>query len=325
MSRLIGYFFVLLILQLGGPIRAAKKITAFGLPGCIEIKNENTRVVLDPNIGGRVLIYEINGKNILYFDSEHEGITDGYAIQRIDAGRFDFGPTQTLPKRDVYWKGKWKAEITGEYSGRLISQVDTVLMIQLIRDFVLDKNSSKLTCTQTIKNIGSRSKELFHWGRTFVHGGGISLTPLNPESRFPLGYIAYYKHDKEMAMHFKVIDEPNLRVRDHILEIFGPTRCGKLVMDGEDGWMGYISPDDLLFVKKFKHHPQGHYGEMTAATMSVWSAEHNVYEIEPYGPLEEIKPGQSVSFTEEWYLIEYTFPKDAMLNLNKIKQIIRHL
>ena len=34
-------------------------------PGCIELSNDSVRVVLEPNLGGRVIAYELNGKNVL--------------------------------------------------------------------------------------------------------------------------------------------------------------------------------------------------------------------------------------------------------------------
>ena len=48
-------------------------ITQYGFNNCIELKNNEVRVVLEPNIGGRVLVYELNGKNVLYRDSTQDG------------------------------------------------------------------------------------------------------------------------------------------------------------------------------------------------------------------------------------------------------------
>ncbi len=306
-------------------LSSADWVTELGLPGCIEISNGSTRVVLDPNIGGRVLIYEVNGKNILYNDAANEGITDGYSIQRIDAGRFDFGPTRVLPTRDLYYKGKWKAEITGELSARMISQVDPKLNVLVIRDFELDKNSSRLRCTQTLTNTGEEVKYLFCWGRTFVHGGGISLTPVNPHSRYPDGHVGYLRCDNQQVMIYQHEEDPNVRIRDNILETLGTTNYSKFVMDGEEGWMAYLSPEDLLFIKTFEFFPDKKYGEMTAATTSIWQTENKIYEIEPYGPLEEVKPGQSISFTENWDLIDYQFPDDMLPDLKFIRQMVSDL
>lgn len=321
-SRYLGKIFISFIIAsaLSMNLYSAERVTEYGLPDCIELNNGSTRVVLDPNIGGRVLVYEINGKNILYFDKAHEGITDGYSIQRIDAGRFDFGPTRVLPKRDLYFKGKWKAEITGELSARMTSQVDPALNVLVVRDFVLDKKTSRLSCTQTFTNIGKEAKYLCAWGRTFVHGGGISLTPINPHSRYPDGHIGYLQCNNQNVMVYQHAEDPNVRIRDNILETLGTTNYSKFVMDGEEGWMAYLSPEDLMYIKTFEFFPNKKYGEMTAATASIWQFEDRIYEIEPYGPLERVEPGQSISFTENWDLIEYPFPEDKLADLKSIRK-----
>lgn len=326
MNKTTFFSQLFLILSIGifyGGLSAAEIVKAHGLPNCIEIRNNNTRVVLDPNIGGRVLIYEVNGKDILYFGPENEGITDGFKIKRIDAGRFDFGPTQVLPQRNLYFKGKWEAEITGDLSVRMVSQVDPAINVLVIRDFILDKETSKLTCIQELKNVGAESKNLYSWSRTFVHGGGISLTPINPNSRFPDGHIGYSNCDGTSVMQYKHENDPNVRIRENILETIGTTNYGKFCMDGEEGWMGYLSPENLIFIKKFKFFPNKKYGEMTAATTSIWQTENKIYEIEPYGPMELVQAGESISFTEYWYLEDYQFPTDMLPDLGEIRRKVK--
>ena len=158
-----------------------KIVNEYGFENCIELYNETTRVVIEPNRGGRVLIYELNGNNILWIDPRNEIKTD-IAEKRtgsLDAGRFDIGPEMTAPRHRVLWSGKWEGQITGPRTATLISQEDISTGVQLIRTFTLDENSSHLSCTQLIKNVSKETKRYFFWARTFVEGGGISMTPLN--------------------------------------------------------------------------------------------------------------------------------------------------
>jgi len=320
-----GLILILLIAGGHNALFSADWVTEYGLAGCIELRNPTTRVVLDPNIGGRVLVYEVHGRNILYFNPDHHGITDGYKIQRIDAGRFDFGPTRVLPNRDLYFKGQWKAEITGEHSARMVSQVDPALDVRVVREFELDPKTSRLICIQTLINVGDEVKYLFCWGRTFVHGGGITLTPVNPNSRYPEGHIGYLPCQGKTMMSFKHDEDPNVRIRDNILETLGITKYKKFVMDGREGWMGYLSPEDLMYIKKFKFFPDKKYGEMTAPTTSIWQWQDKIYEIEPYGPYEQVKPGESISFIENWYLFEHPFPADQKPDLQRIRRKVSQL
>ena len=51
------------------------------------------------------------------------------------------------------------------------------------------------------------------------------------------------------------------------------------------------------------------YNEAAGLTLSVWSPRGPQIELEPIGPRERLKPGESASFTEEWWLLSHPFPK----------------
>ena len=80
-----------------------------------------------------------------------------------------------------------------------------------------------------------------------------------------------------------------------------------------EGWFSYLIPNDLLFVKKYPVFPEKNYAERIPMTISIWYVENfretlTTAELEPIGPLETIAPGERVSFTEDWYLVEHGFP-----------------
>lgn len=297
-------------------------ITQYGYNNCIELKNNDVRVVLEPNMGGRIIVYELDGKNVLYHDPSQDGVVYNSEGKNVNpsGGRFDIGPEKITPRRPTLFLGKWEGKIIGNREAQLISQSDTSTGVQLIRNFKLDNQSSKLTYTQVIKNVSNETKYYCAWSRTFAKGGGISLTPLNKRSRFPKGFIVYGPGN---VMDFMPAPEPNVRVRNGILEIFGPPERPKFVMDVSDGWLGYITKDDQLFIKKFTIYPDRVYGEMTGANVSIWYYKDVMCEIEPIGPMETIKPGQEVSFTEVWYLLDYKYPEDKLIDQNKFADIIK--
>jgi hypothetical protein len=298
-------------------------ISIFGYDNCIEIKNDVARVVLDPNVGGRILVYSINGKNILYINHEMDGKIwkEGTPRFEVTAGRFDIGPEKTTPPRKSFFN-TWTGEITGNNSARMVSQIDTVLGVQLIRDFILMEGSSQLKCIQHIKNISNTVQTYAHWSRTFATGGGICLVPLNPNSRLPKGYAIYRPND---LLDFDPAAEENLKTRDGILEILGPPSDPKLVMDSNQGWLAYIAKDDLLFVKKFKADENRLYGDMLSNQVSIWYYKNEKCEVEPIGPIETIAPGHYVSFTEDWWLMPFEYPEDKKVDIDKVKNIVKKL
>jgi hypothetical protein len=303
--------------------RDARIITQNLYPGCIELSNQETRVVLEPNLGGRILVYETNGKNILYIMPEFDGKIYEPGVQITpSAGRSDIGPERAIPQHPILWLGKWEARITGPGEAEMTSQKDSATGVQLIRKFKLAEKGSKLEFTQIIRNISNEPKTYCHWSRTFVNGNGISLAPVDETSKFPGGYL---NSGPPSTTNAASEDKPELRVREGVFEILGPTANPKFYTDSYTGWLAYISPDNLLFIKKFTTYPEKTYGDRGNATASIYYFRDQFCEIEPIGPMELIQSGKEASFTETWYLMEYPFPANRLADLNAIKAIIATL
>lgn len=327
---LISTLVIIAVTLLGGCTSAlletatpgAALIDYYGYTDCIALENENTRVILGPHCGGRVLEYAWKGTNSLRLDPQQAGwlYEPGKPTIKLEGGRFDIGPETVIPSHPNLWLGKWQAQITGPRSARMTSIADPATGVQLIREFKLDKNSSKLTCTQIIKNVSKQTKRYCHWSRTFLPGGGICLIPLSDYSRFPNKYISY--QGRSPLINFKPSD-PKITVRDGFLEMRPMPRYPKIGTDSYVGWLCYLTKDDMMFVKRFPTYPDRVYNEMTAMTVSVWYSKRNICELEPIGPMETIVPGKSASFTEQWWLLPYKFPGlEAKIDYNEVTKFV---
>jgi hypothetical protein len=298
----------------------AKFTEYHGYKQAVELQRGNVRAVLCPEVGGRPLEFSIDGKNCLYLDDQ-EGPRQPGKQPAVTAGRFDFGPEMTTPPHQKLFGGEWTAEISGDYSARLISQRDDATGVQLIRDFELKdgKNSPWLSCRQTIINISAEPKEYCHWGRSFAQGNGICFIPLEGKSRFPSKYALY---EDGGIINVKAKDD-NIRERGGLLEILAAPRKPKLGFDSYAGWLAYLMPGDLLFTKRFATYPDRVYNEAAGLTISVWYPPGNRVELEPIGPRERLAPGEAASFTEEWYLSSFPFPKSGeQVDLTKLKAAV---
>jgi len=322
-------FFFLGALLLCGTVQGqtvASYIAAFGYDSCLQLKNKSITVVIEPNAGGRVLSYALNGINVIYEDSLQNGWKSTPQMPRskghLAGGRFDIGPSRTKPNTDVFFFGKWKAEIIQQNKVRLISKTDPVTKLFLIREFVLDASSSKLAITQTIVNAGHTNHKAGFWGRTFARGNGICVIPVNAQNRFPEKYIMFMNRDTINMFP----SDTNIVVIDDLLVIKGPPQKPKLEMDvSKEGWIAYASVNHLLFVKKFDVSEDKQYGEVTASNASIWYNGTQMTEIEPIGPWELIGPGFRKSFTEYWYLSKYEFPVTREIDTESFKKLIKQL
>ena len=316
--------------MLVSPLIAAEKtagarvVKYYGYEDCIRLENKDTQVTLCPAAGGRVLEYSWKGVNALYLPPGDEGWTyqSGKQGGRMSAGRFDIGPEQTIPQHPQLWMGRWTGKITGARSARLVSAKDKPTGVQLVREFTLDDQSSKLACKQTIVNISPVSKEYCHWSRTFALGGGTCVIPLTQPSRFPHGYVMY---GPGPAINYRP-EDPHIRRRDGFLEITAAPKFPKLGMDTYAGWFAYLMKNDLMFVKRFPADPDRVYNEVAGLTMSIWYPDGPMCELEPISPREKLEPGKSASFTETWWLLPHEFPEDnGEVDLKQVAaQVDRH-
>ena len=292
--------------------------TSFGRNSeLLKISNGEITVAVDLKVGARVMEYSKDGNNVIFVSPEYFKTTSD-----PDGGRCDIGPERIIPPRPETWKGSW--ELVEKSNGyiKIKSQVAKAAGVQLIREFKLDEKSSHLKFTQHIINVADSMQRYCHWSRTLAEVNGICLAPLNPNSRFPKGYITYAGSG---LLDYLPEGGENERVRNGVLEITGPPENAKFVTDASDGWLAYITQDDQLFIKKFEIYPDKKYGEMTAATVSIWYNKDGICEIEPIGPWEWIESGKSISFTEHWYLMDYNYPEDKKADLDAIRRMVRKL
>ena len=321
-TRLIAASAVLLVGHIGAEesTEGTALVDYFGYSECIALENDSARVVIT-GFGGRILEYAWKGKNALYLDPEQAGVTYTPGAQYFEAtgGRFDIGPEHTIPRHLDLWLGPWQGEITGPRSARMTSMANPATGVQLVRDFVLDPVSSHLRVTQTIRNISDADQHWCHWSRTFAPGGGIVLIPLTDNSRFPHKYIMY---GPGPVMDYRP-EDPNIRERNGFLEILGPPQRPKLGMDSYAGWFAYLDRSDLLFVKRYPVYPDRVYSEMAGLTLSIWYYEDQMCELEPIGPREDIAPGRSASFAEDWWLLPFSFPAaGGEVDLEEVSQLV---
>ncbi|MCX7014141.1 MAG: hypothetical protein NTW86_16595 [Candidatus Sumerlaeota bacterium] len=299
-------------------VSGARHVDAYGYSNCIQLENKHARVILGPHCGGRVLEYSWKGKNAIYLDPAQNGaICDPQTPgPGPTGGRFDIGPEHAIPPHPALWAGPWQAEITGPRSARLTSVEDGPTGVQLIRDFRLDSETSHLSCTQTIRNVSQETKPWCHWSRTLAQPGGICVIPLTSDRRFPNGYVMY---EPNQVLDFRP-EDANVRMRGRYLEILGLPRFPKLTMDSRAGWFCYLMKNDLMFVKRFPVYADRHYNDLSAAPICIYYVSA-FCELEPIGPNENLRPGQSALFTEEWWLTPYDFPRSANdLNLDSVEK-----
>lgn len=307
-----------------------------GYKQCPMLENDSTRVILNPYLGGSVLSYAWKGKEAIPLNPAQAGWTYTPGQKVIDpyCGRFDIGPEMTVARHPMLFYGPYQAEVTGPRAVRLTSVEDKASGVQLIRDFVLAESGSHLQCTQTIRNVSDQVQPWCHWSRTFAQGNGICVVPLTPHSRFPRGFITY---GDPGVIHISPKTDDNVRLRDGFLEIRGNPPFSKFGLDSEARWLAYAMSNDTVFVKRFPVYHNRVYNEFAAITISIFywppagldpavqakgSLPLPFCELEPIGPRTDVRPGKAESFTEDWWLLPFTFPPDRNVDLKALQETV---
>ncbi len=301
---------------------SVERITYRGWSDCYRLSNGTVEVVVGAESGGRVLEYSLKGKNIIFVDPGQNGkMLEDYKRKWFDpdGGRFDYGPEKVTYKlHDLTWMGPWKATITGEYSLRLVSQLDPSLGVQTTREFTLDKNSSHLAVRQTMRNVSDGDTKWWFWSRTLVKSGGTMLVPLNPRSKLTKGWGKYvWKENRVETEHPR---DDRIDVREGVLTLRCTGPSAGFGTDASAGWMAYAR-DDLFFVKRFRHFPKGEYKEDAGFTVRLYTTDH-MCELEPVSPQAVLKPGESYSFTEHWWLLNYPSGRERTFDLETAIKLI---
>ncbi len=281
--------------------------TVLNYPDCLELFNDTTSVTLGHHVGGRVLSFQLNGKEALYLDPAE---SDWKTAKRklVTAGRFDIGPEYKIPKRDALWIRPWKAKPIGPRAVRMNSAFEPVTGVRLIREFRLSAKGTHLSCRQIIRNESKTTRHWCHWSRTFAKHGGIGIVPVGQLSKFPNNYVMY---EGRGLINARPKDN-NIQLVDNYLLVKDVPKFPKLGFDSMVGWFAYQMKHDLLFVKKYGTFPNRPYNEVAGLTISIWyppSEKIDAVELEPIGPMNNIPSGGQAEFTEHWYLLERDYPK----------------
>ena len=296
---------------------------------CTRISNGRAEVIVAPSSGGRLLGYSIGGRNILFRQPkpDPEKIWPGQGIPML-AGRFDIGPevhpTRPVPRRSVLWRGEWSLKKIGPLSVQITSQKCPATGVQIQRVFTLDDDSSHLLVRQTMTNVSDQETRWCFWSRTLAKGGGVCMVPLNPKSKFPKGYARYLwgKERQQAKRSFAIEDpgEPRIKVVGGLVTLQSAGKSLKIGLDTDAEWMAYAC-DGMLFVKRFRHFPGATYSDALGFSVAIY-LEGRMCELEPISPEAPLKPGESYTYDEEWWLFDYPQANARPLDFEAIKKLV---
>ena len=303
------------------------------------LKNDLITLVAVPDIGGRIMAYDLGPYPYLYIDRNLAGKLFSAEENQGDgslAAWKNYGGDKTWPSPQGWdnaeqWPGPPDAILdTGRYkldtlrgddtsaTIKMISPAGSSTSVQITRQATIHANSSRVMLDLSFRNISDRKVRWSIWdvvqlnaervlpdGQLAPETGCVVTAPLNPHSRFDQGYIVIFGDPANPQ--WEAVKDAGLFVGKYQWEI------GKVGLDSRSGWAAFTNTTaHQAFVARYTAVPDQEYPD-NGAGVEFWTVgrgqvanldyEHSdiyLMELEILSPFQFIEPQQAASFRIEW-------------------------
>jgi hypothetical protein len=305
----------------------------------VYLRNDLVTLVAVPDIGGRIMAYDLGDYPFLFVDrdlagklfSPEEHLGDGSLAAWKNYGGDKTWPAPQGWDNEDEWHGPPDPALdSGRYtllnlecegqeaSVQMLSPPDPRTGLQITRQVALRQGSSRIALDLSFTNISEKARRWSIWdvvqlraerslagGRLAPETSCMVTAPLNPHSRFPRGYQVMF--GEEDNPQWTVESENRLFAGHYRWEI------GKVGLDSTGGWIAFSnSAQGYAFAARFAYFPDAEYPDQ-GASVECWTvgkgkvanldyAQSQIYlmEAEVLSPLYTLQAGERRSFRIEW-------------------------
>jgi hypothetical protein len=234
---------------------------------------------IDAATGARIVSFTRDGIEALTQPSAHP---QNYGSTFWDAPQSAWG----WPPRAVLDVGVYGAARVGD-AVEMTSAIDPDSGLRFAKRFVLDAPRGRVEIRYAIENQGETGRSVGPWELTRVPGGlsffpELEVSGLPPSQLVPLQRshgICWYSFDAAELVTGK--------------KLFGAAR---------EGWLAHVSPDHLLFIKRFEATAPEHLAPGQGG-VEIWGQDGGPYvELENHGRYVTLAPGERTEYRVDWYL-----------------------
>ena len=306
----------------------------------LQLKNEFICLDVTPQLGGRILGYQLGSHAFLWANPLLQGKLPPPTRLAADGSWLNWGGDKLWPAPQGWdsaeqWPGPPDPVLDGSpqqarvldrqgasVAVELNSPPDQTTGIQFSRTIRVLDGSSRVHVVATMTNVSDRPIQWGIWTVTQLDAGnpdGVgwnpywnTYLPMNPHSHFPAGYRILFgsAHNPEI--------QPNAIAG--VLKLQYMWIVGKVGLDSSSGWMANADgASGYVFVQKFAHDPNAVYPD--GSSIELWTngvgkikawartvrmqtdpAENPyIVESELLGPKVRLMPRQHSSFAYDWY------------------------
>lgn len=281
---------------------------------CARVDSGDLTAWVTLDVGPRVIGLSYQGEaNLFYVKPETRGRTDlegynGYGGHRLWTAPEIVSRTYE-PENDPVdvWEGAHEDEECP--SMREFFAFRAPLGASLLEKIVfLMPFEGGLEVSHTIGNHGPVPQEVAPWAVTVMRPGGECLipghalqTPAPSASKLPSRPLVLWPYTKMNDPRY-TWDGAVVRLAQNPL-VDGATKFGTFIGQG----MAIYATDGVLFIKRFSGNPHARYPDFGCNFEAF--TRHDMLEVETLGPLHVLRPGESCTHNESWFVLEGAPPE----------------
>jgi hypothetical protein len=268
----------------------------------ITLQNDLVQVVAVPDIGGRIMAYDLGRHPFFFVDPDLAGKLYSPEENQGDgslAAWKNYGGDKTWPSpqgwdNDEQWhgppdpvldSGRYTLAGQGAFDGSasisMVSPPDARTGVQITRKITLFPASTRIILDLSFTNITDKPIRWSIWdvvqlnasrrmpdGSLTYEPGCTVTAPLNPRSKFPEGY--YVMFGEPDNPQWKVDRDQQLVVADYAWEI-GKIGSDAYAPDGRSGWIAFSNTaQGFAFAERFQVFPEEEYPD-DGSTVECWT------------------------------------------------------
>lgn len=270
----------------------------------LKLSNDSVELIITTDVGPRILVYKTHaGENILkIFEDQLGGANE--KEWRIRGGhRFWLAPEDEILSYHHdnvpanYRRDEFSNELLVESLQTRPQDIRKTLGIQL------SDSGSRVTIRHTAANLSDQNISLATWGLTVLEPGGLEIIPQPPLGEHPRDL----QPNRGMVLWpYTDLSDPRFTFGEKFwllrseTDNYPPTKIG---LAHREKWIAYIL-GETLFIKTFEFQTNVQYPDGGCNFETFTDSE--MIEIESLGPVTTLRPDETVSHVENWYLFPLT-------------------
>lgn len=275
-----------------------EKLEYKGWPNCYRLRNGAVELIVTADVGPRIIRYGfIGGQNLFKEFDDQLG----------KSGESDFQPRggHRLWKAPEDFATTWTADnfpvdVSTTPSGLIArAPVEVASGLQKTMEIALAQSGTEVTVTHHIANRSARDLTFAPWSLTMMAPGGVAVAAFPPRAPYPENLLPT---NPLVLWAYTDFTDPRITLTHKYLVLRqDPAKSNpqKLGLFSENNWSSYLLNREL-FVKRAKASLSQQYPDFGCSFETYTNNEF--LELETLGPIQNVRPGESVEHEERWAL-----------------------